>query len=256
MRSKKALTHLDNLWATTLHTYGETSLSMKTTGCHLKTWTISFIKFALVFCIHFALVFCIHFETRGSVVVSTSAWHAAGRRFDSRTRHVSLLGVKTWLSTGIVYHDSNVTWLPSRNKASFFIHVTKLFCSETRCSGVWQQLSHMTQSLHVVRLAVLLIWNTVRTFHDHVHSPLYRSHKQTPTKAIIDSLYVGQCSCKSIVHLYTTNVQIPVYHKLVVNHTSSQPSFDKPSVNATFRSTYIAIDCRVFKTPVSNCGLS
>ena len=42
-------------------------------------------------------------ERRGSVVVSTSAWHAAGRWFDSRTRHVSLLGVKTWLSTGIVY---------------------------------------------------------------------------------------------------------------------------------------------------------
>ena len=42
-------------------------------------------------------------ERRGSIVVSTSAWHAAGRRFDSRTRHVSLLGVKTWLSTEIVY---------------------------------------------------------------------------------------------------------------------------------------------------------
>ena len=42
-------------------------------------------------------------ERRGSVVVSTSVWHAAGRWFDSRTRHVSLLGVKTWLSTGIVY---------------------------------------------------------------------------------------------------------------------------------------------------------
>ena len=36
---------------------------------------------------------------RGSVVVSTSVWHAAGRRFDSRTRHASLFGVKTWLST-------------------------------------------------------------------------------------------------------------------------------------------------------------
>ena len=35
-------------------------------------------------------------ERRGSVVVSTSAWHAAGRRFNYRTRHVSLLGVKTW----------------------------------------------------------------------------------------------------------------------------------------------------------------
>ena len=43
-------------------------------------------------------------ERRGSVVVSTSAWHAAGRWFDSQTRHVSLLGVKTWLSTlEIVY---------------------------------------------------------------------------------------------------------------------------------------------------------
>ena len=42
-------------------------------------------------------------KRRSSVVVSTSAWHAAGRWFDSRTRHVSLLGVKTWLSTGIVY---------------------------------------------------------------------------------------------------------------------------------------------------------
>ena len=43
-------------------------------------------------------------ERRGSVVVNTSAWHAAGRRFDSRTRRVSLLGVKTWLSTlEIVY---------------------------------------------------------------------------------------------------------------------------------------------------------
>ena len=33
-------------------------------------------------------------ERCGSVVVSTSAWHAAGRWFDSRTRHghVSLLG--------------------------------------------------------------------------------------------------------------------------------------------------------------------
>ena len=40
---------------------------------------------------------------RGNVVVSTSVWHAAGRWFDSRTRHVSLIGVKTWLSTGIVY---------------------------------------------------------------------------------------------------------------------------------------------------------
>ena len=61
-------------------------------------------------------------ERRGSVMVITSAWHAAGRWFDSRTRHVSLLGVKTWLSTGIVYlyHDSNVTWLPSRNKVFYF----------------------------------------------------------------------------------------------------------------------------------------
>ena len=43
-------------------------------------------------------------ERCGSVVVSTSAWHAAGQGFDSRTRHVSLLGVKTWLSTlEIVY---------------------------------------------------------------------------------------------------------------------------------------------------------
>ena len=41
-------------------------------------------------------------QRRGSVVVSTSAWHAAGRRFNSRTRHVSLLGVKTWLSIEIV----------------------------------------------------------------------------------------------------------------------------------------------------------
>ena len=38
-------------------------------------------------------------ERPGSVVVSTSALHAAGRWFDSRIRHVSLLGVKTWLST-------------------------------------------------------------------------------------------------------------------------------------------------------------
>ena len=44
-----------------------------------------------------------YLERRGSVVVITSAWHAAGRWFDSRTRHVSLLGVKTWLSKGIVY---------------------------------------------------------------------------------------------------------------------------------------------------------
>ena len=29
-------------------------------------------------------------ERRGSVVVSTSVWHAAGQWFDSRTRHVSL----------------------------------------------------------------------------------------------------------------------------------------------------------------------
>ena len=67
-------------------------------------------------------------ERRGNVVVSTSVWHATGRWFDSRTRHVSLIGVKTWLSTGIVYlwwpienHDSNVTWLPSRNKALFLL---------------------------------------------------------------------------------------------------------------------------------------
>ena len=39
-----------------------------------------------------------------------SAWHAAGRGFDSRTRHVSLLGVKTWLSTlEIVYCLSEET---------------------------------------------------------------------------------------------------------------------------------------------------
>ena len=31
-------------------------------------------------------------ERGGSVVVSMFAWHAAGRWFDSRTRHVSLLG--------------------------------------------------------------------------------------------------------------------------------------------------------------------
>ena len=43
-------------------------------------------------------------ERHGSVMVSTSAWHAAGRRFESWTRHVSLLGVKSWLSTlEIVY---------------------------------------------------------------------------------------------------------------------------------------------------------
>ena len=28
---------------------------------------------------------CMHLERRGSVVVNMSAWHAAGRRFDSRT---------------------------------------------------------------------------------------------------------------------------------------------------------------------------
>ena len=81
-------------------------------------------------------------HARGSVVVITSAWHAAGRWFDSRTRHVSLLGVKTWLSTGIVYlwwpienHDSNVTWLPSRNKAFFFffLHAMK----------TWSECMHM-----------------------------------------------------------------------------------------------------------------
>ena len=38
-------------------------------------------------------------ERRGSVVVSTSAWYGRRPGFDSRTRHVSLLGVKTWLST-------------------------------------------------------------------------------------------------------------------------------------------------------------
>ena len=51
-------------------------------------------------------LFCVYMddlERRGSVVVSTSAWHASGWWFDSRTRHVPLLGVKTWLSTGIVY---------------------------------------------------------------------------------------------------------------------------------------------------------
>ena len=39
------------------------------------------------------LWFCLlhyHVERRGSVMVSMSAWHAAGRGFDSRTRHVSL----------------------------------------------------------------------------------------------------------------------------------------------------------------------
>ena len=37
-------------------------------------------------------------------MVSTSASQAAGQGFDSGTRHVSLLGVKTWLSTlEIVY---------------------------------------------------------------------------------------------------------------------------------------------------------
>ena len=40
-----------------------------------------------------------HCRCTRQIVVSTSAWHAAGRGFDSRTRHVSLLGVKTWLST-------------------------------------------------------------------------------------------------------------------------------------------------------------
>ena len=46
----------------------------------------------------------INIERGSSVVVSTSTWHAAGRWFDSRTRNVSLLGVKTWLSTlQIVY---------------------------------------------------------------------------------------------------------------------------------------------------------
>ena len=39
------------------------------------------------------------FDRCGSVVVSTSAWHAAGRdSIPARTRHV-ILGVKTWLST-------------------------------------------------------------------------------------------------------------------------------------------------------------
>ena len=43
-------------------------------------------------------------ERPGRVVVSTSAWHAAGLGFDSRTKHVSVLCVKTWLSTlEIVY---------------------------------------------------------------------------------------------------------------------------------------------------------
>ena len=50
------------------------------------------------------MIYSVALERRGSVVVSTSAWHAAGRWFDSRTRHVSLLGVITWLSTlEIVY---------------------------------------------------------------------------------------------------------------------------------------------------------
>ncbi len=41
---------------------------------------------------------------RAVVVVSTSACHAAGRGSILGTRHVSLLGVKTWLSTlEIVY---------------------------------------------------------------------------------------------------------------------------------------------------------
>ena len=39
------------------------------------------------------------FVWRGSLMVSTAACHTGGRRFDSRTRRMSLLGVKTWLST-------------------------------------------------------------------------------------------------------------------------------------------------------------
>ena len=37
-------------------------------------------------------------ERHGSLMVSTSACHAGGRRFDSRTRRMALLSVKTWLS--------------------------------------------------------------------------------------------------------------------------------------------------------------
>ena len=38
-------------------------------------------------------------ERLGSLMVSTTACHAGGRRFDSRTGNMTLLGVKTWLST-------------------------------------------------------------------------------------------------------------------------------------------------------------
>ena len=41
----------------------------------------------------------VHISEHGSLMVSTSACHAGGRRFDSRTRHMTSLGVKTWLST-------------------------------------------------------------------------------------------------------------------------------------------------------------
>ena len=37
-------------------------------------------------------------ERRGNLMVSTSACHARGRWFDSRTRRMTLLGVKTWLA--------------------------------------------------------------------------------------------------------------------------------------------------------------
>ena len=45
-----------------------------------------------------------YLERRGSVVVSTPAWHAAGRgSIPDRARYI--MGVKPWLSTlEIVYH--------------------------------------------------------------------------------------------------------------------------------------------------------
>ena len=51
--------------------------------------------------IHFqdALQLYITIERHGSLMVSTTTCHPGGRRFALRTRRMTLLGVKTWLST-------------------------------------------------------------------------------------------------------------------------------------------------------------
>ena len=98
--------------------------------------------------------------------------------------------IKTWRST-------KRSWGEVRYVGGFIVHRSSRTVNSCNCynisywathsSGVWRQLSQYwkkTKSIHVLGLADLLIWIIVRTFHDDVRSPLYRSHKQTPTKTI------------------------------------------------------------------------